>query len=142
MPEAMHPADSPFRSLAVGFVGAAVVFLTLDAAWLTAMAERLYRPSIGHLMREGFDVVAAAAFYVLYLAGVVFFAVLPSRQVRHALLRGAFFGLVAYATYDLTNQATLRDWPWHVTFIDLVWGSFVTASAAAGGRLALRFFVR
>jgi uncharacterized membrane protein len=61
----------------------------------------------------------------------VFFVISPSHRSRDALLRGAFFGLVAYATYDLTNQATLRDWPWHVTLVDLAWGAFVTGTSCA-----------
>jgi len=118
-----------------------VAFLALDALWLVTMAERLYRPAIGHLMQAGFDVRAAAAFYVIYLAGVTGFAVLPAAGVRAAAVRGAAFGLVAYATYDLTNQATLRGWPWSVTLVDLAWGAFVTAASAAAAHAALRRFV-
>ena len=118
------------RHFAVAYTAAALAFLLLDAVWLTTMASRLYRPAIGHIMREDFDVLAAAAFYTLYLAGVVVFVVWPSANGRSALARGAFFGLVCYATYDLTNQATVVGWPWHVTLVDLVWGSVVTASSA------------
>jgi uncharacterized membrane protein len=103
-------------------------FLMLDSIWLTLAAAHLYRPGIGHLMRADFDLGAAALFYLLYTAAMLYFAVLPSRSWRVAVLRGALFGLTAYATYDLTNQATLRDWPWHVTLIDLIWGTFVTAA--------------
>lgn len=109
----------------------AVPFVALDAAWLTAMAERLYRPALGPLMRPQFDPAPAGAFYLLYITGIVVFAVRPALRARGALWRGAFFGLVAYATYDLTNQATLPGWPWHVTFADLAWGTFATAAAAA-----------
>lgn len=125
---------------AVAFVAAAAAFLLLDAAWLTTMASRLYRPAIGHVMREDFDLLAAAAFYAIYLAGVVFFAVLPAAHGRSALARGAFFGLVCYATYDLTNQATVVGWPWHVTFIDLGWGAFVTAVSGWAGWRAGRLW--
>lgn len=112
-------------------LAAALAFLVLDAIWLTTMGQRLYRPAIGHLMREDFNLAAAAAFYAIYLTGVVVFVVAPATSTRSALTRGALFGLVAYATYDLTNQATLRGWPWHVTLIDLCWGSFVTAASSA-----------
>ncbi|GAA4352374.1 DUF2177 family protein [Variovorax defluvii] len=124
------------RQFAVAYVAGGLVLLVLDAAWLSTMAARLYRPAIGHLMQPAFDVKAAALFYVLYLAGVVFFAVAPALDVRSwtvALGRGALLGLIAYATYDLTNQATLKDWPWHLTLIDLAWGSILTAAAAAAG---------
>jgi uncharacterized membrane protein len=121
---------------AVAFVATAATFLLLDAAWLTTMASRLYRPAIGHIMRPDFDVLAAAAFYAIYLAGVLFFAVRQAADARSALARGAFFGLVCYATYDLTNQATVAGWPWHVTAIDLCWGAFVTGTSAWAGYVA------
>jgi len=130
-----HPSKTRF---AVAWAIGTVVFLALDAAWLTSMGERLYRPAIGHLMRADFDAGAAAAFYVLYLAGLAVLAVLPSATAGAACARGAFFGLVAYATYDLTNQATLRGWPWHVTFADLLWGSFVSGAGAWAAASVLR----
>jgi uncharacterized membrane protein len=122
------------RRMAMAYLLTAVVFLALDAVWLTATYDRLYRPAIGHLLRDGFALAPAAAFYALYVLGVVVFAVRPgqlSGRTSVAAARGALFGLIAYATYDLTNQATLRDWPWHVTLIDLCWGATVSAAAAA-----------
>ncbi|OUM02337.1 DUF2177 family protein [Variovorax sp. JS1663] len=131
------------RQFAVAYVAGGLALLALDAAWLSTMAGRLYRPAIGHLMQPGFDAKAAAIFYVLYLAGLVFFAVAPALEARSwtsALGRGALLGFIAYATYDLTNQATLKDWPWRLTLIDLAWGTFMTAAAAAAGcRAALAF---
>ena len=131
------------RQFAIAYGVFAVVFLALDAVWLTAMADRLYRPAIGHLMRDGFSLAPAAIFYVLYVAGAVIFAVRPgldSGSWAEAMGWGALLGLLAYATYDLTNQATLRDWPWQVTVADLCWGTFVTAmSAGAACYVALRF---
>lgn len=129
------PLLSPrLRAVLAAFALTAVAFLALDAIWLTAMASRLYRPAIGHLMRADFDVVAASAFYVVYLSAVVGFVVRQAGSPRGAAVRGALFGFAAYATYDLTNQATLRDWPWLVTAADLAWGAFATASAAAFAR--------
>ena len=122
-------SSSTYR-FARAYVVAAVVFLLLDAIWLTAMAPLLYRPAIGHLMRADFDALAAALFYAIYLSGVVVFVVKPAVDARSAFTRGALFGLVSYATYDLTNQATLIDWPWRVTAADLAWGAFVTAASA------------
>jgi uncharacterized membrane protein len=112
---------------------AAVAFLGLDAVWLGTMADRLYRPNLGAMVAEPFSLGPAAAFYLLYVAGIVFFAVAPAVEHGSAstgLLRGAALGLVAYATYDLTNQATLRDWPWVVTLADLAWGTIATGLAA------------
>lgn len=130
--------SSTVRRFVVSFVAAAVVFLLLDTAWLMTMASRLYRPAIGHVMREDFDLLAALAFYAIYLTGLVIFVVRPATDGRMALLRGALFGLVCYATYDLTNQATIVRWPWHVTVIDLAWGAFVTAASAWISHLASR----
>lgn len=121
------------RRFVAAYAATSVVFLALDAVWLSTMGQRLYRPAIGHLMREGFAWQPALAFYLLYVLGLVVFAVLPgcaSARARVAAWRGALFGLIAYATYDLTNQATLRDWPWTVTLIDLCWGTLVSAIAA------------
>ena len=109
----------------------AIVFLVLDAIWLTLATPRLYRPLIGYLMREDFDLMPAVAFYLLYVAGMLVFVVFATTSARAAAWRGAFFGLVTYATYDLTNQATVRGWPWTVTLVDLVWGAFATATACA-----------
>src|SRR5512142_1998478 len=105
---------STLRHFVIAFIAAAAVFLLLDALWLTTMATRFYRPALGHIMREDFDVLAAAAFYAIYVAGVVIFVVRPAADARAALARGALFGLVCYATYDLTNQATVVNWPWRV----------------------------
>lgn len=125
------PLRRDARRFAAAFGAGAVAFLALDAVWLTLMAPRLYRPNIGHLMRADFDPLAALAFYVIYFTGMVYFVVMPAARVRTAAWRGAFFGLVTYATYDLTNQATMRGWSWTVTFADLAWGAFVTAVACA-----------
>ena len=132
----------PWR-LPLAYLLAAVFFLAMDAVWLSLAAAPLYQPAIGHLMSPVVDWAAAAAFYVLYVAGLVFFAVAPAlvwRRPAVALQRGAFLGLLAYATYDLTNQALLRGWPWHVTLADLAWGTFasgVASWAAAAATLGL-----
>ncbi|MBL8483958.1 MAG: DUF2177 family protein [Rhodocyclaceae bacterium] len=142
----MKPAPEPTASGALRrhlYAGAlvAAVFLPLDAVWLGVMSPRLYQPALSHLLAEKVDAVAALAFYLLYIAGVVVFAVQPAAPAdgwRAAALRAALFGLVCYGTYDLTNQATLRDWPWHVTLIDLCWGAGATAAATLAARRMLR----
>lgn len=134
------------RQYAIAYVSTAVVFLALDAVWLGTMADRLYRPAMGSIMLERFALAPAAAFYLIYIAGVVVFAVAPALQSCRwtaALGYGAMLGLLAYATYDLTNQATLKDWSWTVTIADLCWGTFVTAvSAAAAARLTMAITAR
>jgi uncharacterized membrane protein len=124
------------KQVLIAYPVTAFVFLALDAVWLTTMADRLYRPALGRLMLDRFELAPAAAFYLVYLVGVVVFAVMPgldSRRWTTSLGLGALLGLVAYATYDLTNQATLRDWPWRVTIADLCWGTLATGFAAAVG---------
>ncbi|RYF01421.1 MAG: DUF2177 family protein [Comamonadaceae bacterium] len=131
------------REFAIAYGVVAIVFLALDTVWLTTMADRLYRPAIGHLMQQGFSLVPALVFYVLYVAGVVIFAVRPALQSGspwHALGWGALLGLLAYATYDLTNQATLKDWPWHLTVADLCWGAFATSVSAAAACAVVQKF--
>jgi uncharacterized membrane protein len=112
----------------LAYGGAMVAMLALDAIWLSTMAERLYRPQLGDLLAKDFRAAPAVAFYLLYLFGIVYFAALPALREggrRKALVNGALLGLVAYGTYDLTNQATLRHWPVLVTALDLIWGSFL-----------------
>jgi uncharacterized membrane protein len=134
------------RHIAIAYASTAVVFLVLDAIWLTVMADRLYRPAMGAIMLERFSLAPAAVFYLLYVAGVIVFAVSPAMHTGRwttALGYGAMLGLMAYATYDLTNQATLKNWSWAVTVADLCWGTFVTAvSAAAAARITLAFMPR
>src|SRR3569832_451565 len=122
-PPHFRQGQAPMRTTSTRLTPLAVMatagaFLALDAVWLSTMGSRLYQPTIGHLMRP--DVVWAAVplFYAIYLAGLAGIAVAPSTSAGNAALRGALRGFVAYATYDLTNQATLRDWPWLVTAVD------------------------
>ena len=131
------------RAYGVAWVAAAIVFLGLDAVWLSLSASRLYRPLLGGLLRDGFLLVPAVLFYIIYTIGIVVFAISPalaSGRWTDAGFRGLFLGLFGYAVYDLTNQATLRDWPLAVTLADLIWGTLLTAVAASAGLLAARAF--
>lgn len=124
------------KKVALAFAGSAVGMLALDIIWLSTMAQRLYRPQLGSLLADDFRPGPAAAFYALYLFGVIYFAVAPALADggwRKAVLNGALLGLVAYGAYDLTNQATLRHWPILVTLVDLAWGAFLTAFSALMG---------
>lgn len=121
------------------YFAAAVSFLALDALWLGVVAQKLYQREFGPMLLEKPNMTAAAAFYALYLVGVVVFAVKPALEAggwTRALLQGALFGLVAYATYDLTNLATLKGFPVRVVAPDLVWGMVVTSVAALAGYAA------
>lgn len=111
-----------------------VIFLGIDAVWLGLVAPRFYRSQIGHLMAENANLIAAGMFYLLFVGALVYFVIEPaigSAEMRVVILRGALFGLVTYATYDLTNLATLRDWPVLVTAVDLIWGTVLTATTSA-----------
>jgi len=125
--------------LVFAYVGGLLAMGLLDAVWLSTMVPMLYRPRLGALLLPRPVWWAAITFYLLYGAGVVFFAVQPAlkaESLSRAAMLGAALGLMAYATYDLTNQATLRDWPVVITVVDLIWGMVITASAASAGYLA------
>lgn len=125
-------------SYVFAYAGSAIVFLGLDYIWLSCIARDFYAGSIGSLMRETPDFLAAGIFYLFYIGGIVFFAVMPAESWKGALLRGAALGLLAYGTYDMTNLATLKGWPWRMAAVDMVWGMALTGLAAAGGYLAAR----
>ena len=129
--------------LATAYLAAALVFVAMDAGWLTLMGPKIYRPVIGPLLAKSVDPVAAVAFYALYIAGLVIFAVRPALLAgdwRPAPLYGALLGLVAYGTYDLTNQATLRLWSIGLTIADLGWGMTASAVASLAGFAVARAF--
>ena len=118
---------------ATAYVASLASFLAVDAVWLTLMTAWLYRPLIGPLLSDSVVIGAAVVFYPLYVVGIVGLAIRPSSSWRGALGRGALLGLVAYGTYDLTNHATLRDWPMAITLADMVWGTVLTSFAAVVG---------
>lgn len=109
------------------------VFLAIDGAWLTLIAKNFYAKHIGYLMAKNPNLWVALIFYLIFIAGLIVFVITPALDKKmwtQALLAGAFFGLVAYATYDLTNLATIKDWPLIVTIVDLIWGMFVSATVS------------
>lgn len=109
------------------------IFFLIDLIWLGVLAKDFYKKHLGHLMRPDVNWTAAVIFYLLFIAGIVIFAVKPALETLNAgraLLYGALFGLMAYATYDLTNLATLRDWPLIVTVVDLIWGTLLCGCVA------------
>lgn len=127
----------------VGFVVSAVAFLGADFVWLSQVGPRLYRPTIGPLLSDTLNGPAAVAFYIIYLLGVLILAIAPALKGtswRIAAVNGLVLGLVAYGTYDLTNQATLKLWATSLTLADMGWGGGLTAVAATLGYLAARRF--
>mgnify|MGYP000336124041 CR=1 FL=1 len=107
-----------------------IVFLAIDAIWLGLVARNFYKNNIGHLMAERPNFLAAGIFYLIFIVGVVFFTYqgIESANFGKALLAGAVFGFMTYATYDLTNLATLEAWPLKVTVVDILWGTFLSSA--------------
>lgn len=128
----------------VAYVVAAIAFGILDSLWLRWAGPNLYRPVIGEIMADNFRVAPAAAFYLIYLAGMVYFAIRPgieSGNVGTAILNGALLGALCYATFDLTSQAVFKVWSTQVSVMDIAWGAFATATTSAIATYAvLRFF--
>ncbi len=127
------------------YAGTVMVMVLLDLLWLGVIAKSMYEHDLGHLMANKPNVPVAIVFYALYAMGIVIFAVSPQTNGvswNMTLTMGALFGLFAYATYDLTNLATLRDWPLGLSLIDIAWGVVVTALSAAGGKAALEWATR
>lgn len=124
-----------FKLLAV-YCLTLVTFLVIDAVWLGLIAKDMYRRELGHLLAPNVRWGAAAVFYVIYIVGLLVLVVMPHKgsPLLTVAVLGALFGFVAYATYDLTNLATLTRWPLSVTITDLAWGVFVTGVTAAAGR--------
>jgi uncharacterized membrane protein len=125
------------------YAAAVLLMLALDGLWLGLLAKDFYQQGIGHLMATSPRWLPALLFYGLYPIGLLYFAVLPQSQdagLVQALLRGALFGLFSYGTYDLSNLATLKDWPALVSVVDVAWGTLASCLATLGGRLALDRF--
>lgn len=119
-----------------------VVFLVIDLAWIVGVARSFYRTQIGHLLAEDFRIVAAMLFYVFYVAGIVWFCMWGAEGWKAAAISGALFGFFCYATYDMTNYATLRDWPLQMVLVDIAWGTVLTASVAGIGTYLSSVLVR
>lgn len=108
------------------------VFLIIDLIWLGFIAKDLYAKYLGYIMGP-VNWPAAIIFYVIFVVGLMYFVILPAidaQSIWVALTRGAFFGFITYATYDLTNLSTLKDWPINITIIDLIWGTFLASSVS------------
>ena len=133
------------KTYLIAYVATGLAFLVLDAIWLSRMGPLVYKPIMGDAALEGFRIAPAAVFYFLYLIGVMIFAISPALSGGRwttALLFGALFGFFAYATYDLSNQATLKNWSTTLSLIDISWGTFVTGVSATIGYFAASWFSR
>jgi uncharacterized membrane protein len=129
------------RHWTIAYGAAAAVFLSLDALWLGVLAGDFYADRLAAWLAPRPNWAAALVFYVVYLVGLLVFAVRPARvigKLGHALGWGGAFGFFTYFTYDMTNLATLRGWPFEVVLVDVAWGTFISAVAAGAGFAAVR----
>lgn len=122
------------------FLVAFTTFLAIDGLWLTLIAKNFYAKHLGFLMSKTPNLTAALIFYLIYVFTMVVLIISPTLQkgsLTTAVLTGALFGLCAYATYDLTNLATIKDWPLLVTIVDLIWGTVLSGAVAGISYLVL-----
>ncbi len=127
----------------IAYLAAVVAFIIIDGLWLGIVARNLYASQMGDLLRKEFLVGPAAAFYLVYAAGLVFLAVRPMQpelSLMNVAAYGAIVGFLAYGTYDMTNLSTVRDWPVLISVVDLVWGTVLSASVATISAISVRYF--
>ncbi len=126
-----------FLKYLTAYIATGIAFAVIDSVWLRNAYTKLYQPEIGEmLMKGGFRLGPAIAFYLLYILGMMIFAVGPAITAGRwqvALVQGALLGFFCYMTYDLTNMATLKQWSMKVTILDMIWGTVLTCSASAAG---------
>ena len=120
------------KLIIASFISTLISLLLIDIVWLTVMSKNFYNKQIGHLLSESPKLFPAGIFYLIYSFGIVFFVVLPAINgnfsVSKTFIYGAVLGTIAYATYDLTNHATITEWPLIVTIVDIVWGALLTGT--------------
>ena len=110
--------------------------------WLGIIAKGMYDRHLGHLLAENVNWVAAILFYLMFIGGILLFVVYPAiekQSLQHAIVYGALFGIITYATYDLTNLATLKNWPVAIVYIDIAWGALLTALVSTAGYYIAKF---
>ena len=126
----------PFFKLIISYLLTTVVFFAVDMTWLGFIAKNLYKKYLGNFLSDKVNWPAAFIFYLLFIIGIFYFAILPAvekNSLAKAIIAGALFGFFTYATYDLTNLATLKNWPLPIVFIDIIWGSLLTAIVSTAG---------
>ena len=141
-----------YAKIVMAYVATALVFGMLDAVWLRNAGPALYRPALGDLLASQFRLAPALTFYAIHIAGLTYFAVIPGMLsndsaaltafagVPLSVMHGALFGFFCYATYDLTNQATMKIWPTHITLVDMAWGAVASGFAAGAATFLVTRF--
>jgi len=131
-----------FPRIIISYLLTTVVFFAIDMVWLGLVAKNIYQKYLGTLLSETVNWAAAIIFYLLFIVGIFIFVVSPAvekQSVVRAIVLGAIFGFIAYATYDLTNYATLKGFPLNIVFIDLAWGASLTAMVSVAGYYIVKF---
>ena len=131
-----------FPRIIISYILTTVVFFTIDMVWLGFVAKNIYRKYLGALLSDTVNWTAAIVFYMIFIVGIFIFVINPSvekQSVFRAVILGAVFGFIAYATYDLTNYATLKGFPLNIVCIDLAWGAVLTATVSLAGYYIVRF---
>lgn len=130
--------------IVISFFSALLSLLVIDGVWLTLMGKSFYAVKLGEMMSKNFQLLPAGIFYLIYAFGLSMLVIIPAIQGHSSLLKvflfGALLGFVAYATYDLTNQATLKNWPLIVTIVDLAWGTLLTGTVSVITVLITKYF--
>jgi len=130
------------KSILISFLLTLIIFLVVDMLWLVIIAKNLYQKYLGDFLSDKVNWTAAFVFYFIYVAGISIFAIYPAvnkSSVFNAVLMGALFGIFTYATYDLTNLATLKGWPLPIVFIDIIWGAVLSAIVSFSGYYILKW---
>lgn len=128
--------------LVISYFVTTVVFFIIDIAWIGGFAKKFYWGNMGSLLKDDINWVAALIFYLLYIVGIFVFAIVPAvkaESLEHAIIYGALFGFFCYATYDLTNLATMKGFPMKVAIVDMIWGAVLTGSVATAGYFITRW---
>jgi uncharacterized membrane protein len=126
----------PLYKLIISYLLTTIVFFAVDMTWLGFIAKGLYKKYLGGFLSDKVNWPAAIIFYLLFIIGIFYFAILPAvekNSLAKAIISGALFGFFTYATYDLTNLATLKDWPLPIVFIDIIWGAVLTGIVSTAG---------
>ena len=131
-----------FYKLAISYGLTTLVFFAIDMVWLGLLAKNLYRNYLGSFLSDKVNWTAAIIFYLLFIVGIFYFAILPAiekNSLTKAIIAGVLFGFFTYATYDLTNLATLKNWPLPIVFIDIVWGMILTGLVSTAGYFIVKW---
>ena len=134
----------PFYKLILSYLLTTLVFFAIDMVWLGFIAKNLYRKYLGDFLSDAINWKAAIIFYLIFIVGIFIFAIMPAvekNSITKAIIYGAMFGFFTYATYDLTNLATLKNWPLQIVFIDMAWGALLTALVSTAGFYIVKWIV-